>query len=264
MVLPITKAKRKKVAAKRAAADVLTPEDVAAARHWPQSGLRGHPARRHPRASLRPPLAGAARRVRATARRNFNRHLKRRGRREWLSRRPLLRNPSIQDRKRIMYMPPDPLEIHPQDLSAAAVATPVVAPSSNARPTGRATPSAAAGASNSTTEQVCFVCERPMRQKGLARRQFCCKRANRRFTANPEQFWSVWNPPGRGVADAGRKALRSAHSTGLKSGAKPGRAWRLVAGPGADLHPINLVIPLDPETAARNRRANAATGPRPL
>ena len=30
MVLPITKAKRKKVAAKRAAADVLTPEDVAA------------------------------------------------------------------------------------------------------------------------------------------------------------------------------------------------------------------------------------------
>ena len=26
---------------------------------------------------------------------------------------------------------------------------------------------------------------------------------------------------------------------------------------GADLDPINLIIPLDPETAARNRRANA-------
>jgi hypothetical protein len=30
-----------------------------------------------------------------------------------------------------------------------------------------------------------------------------------------------------------------------------------VAGPAADLDPINLAVPLDPETAARNRRANA-------
>jgi hypothetical protein len=30
-----------------------------------------------------------------------------------------------------------------------------------------------------------------------------------------------------------------------------------VAGPSATLDPVNLTIPLDPETAARNRRANA-------
>jgi hypothetical protein len=33
-----------------------------------------------------------------------------------------------------------------------------------------------------------------------------------------------------------------------------------VAGPAADLDPINLAIPLDPETAARNRRANHRYG----
>jgi hypothetical protein len=32
----------------------------------------------------------------------------------------------------------------------------------------------------------------------------------------------------------------------------------VVAGPAADLDPINLITPLDSETAERNRRANAA------
>jgi hypothetical protein len=39
-----------------------------------------------------------------------------------------------------------------------------------------------------------------------------------------------------------------------KSGLKPGRAWRIVAGP--DVPEINLRIPLDPETVARLRRTH--------
>lgn len=43
---------------------------------------------------------------------------------------------------------------------------------------------------------------------------------------------------------------------GLKIDTKRGRPPRIVAGPAADLHPLNF-LPLDPETTARNRRANA-------
>jgi len=48
----------------------------------------------------------------------------------------------------------------------------------------------------------------------------------------------------------------SAHSTGLKTRAKGRPTWRVVAGPAVDFDPINLKIPLDPDTAARIRRAN--------
>ena len=47
----------------------------------------------------------------------------------------------------------------------------------------------------------------------------------------------------------------SARKSGLKTRAEDRPTWRVTAGPGADLHPINLAIPLDPDTAARARRA---------
>ena len=50
---------------------------------------------------------------------------------------------------------------------------------------------------------------------------------------------------------------RKPHSTGLKTRTKSDRAWRITAGPVAGLDPINLQGPLDPDTAARTRRANA-------
>jgi hypothetical protein len=62
------------------------------------------------------------------------------------------------------------------------------------------------------------------------------------------------------VADATRKALTSAHKTGLKIGTKRDRPLRVIAGPVATLDPINLAIPLDPQTAARIRRANEQAG----
>ena len=104
---------------------------------------------------------------------------------------------------------------------------------------------------------VCIVCERPMRQKGRRRRQFCRKRCQSEFHRYPGQFLSRFTLPLGRVPDAGRNAPTSAHSTGLKTRAKSGRAWRVVAGPAADLDPINLAVALDPETAARNRRTNA-------
>jgi hypothetical protein len=51
-------------------------------------------------------------------------------------------------------------------------------------------------------------------------------------------------------------ASRSAHSTGLKTGQKSGRAWCKVAGP--DLPEINLQIPLDAELVARQKKRHAA------
>jgi hypothetical protein len=65
------------------------------------------------------------------------------------------------------------------------------------------------------------------------------------------------------IADLGKSGThhaerppRSAHSTDTKKRAKGRPTWRIVAGPTADLDPINLALALDPQTAARVRRAN--------
>jgi hypothetical protein len=116
--------------------------------------------------------------------------------------------------------------------------------------------------------KICVVCERPVHSKA-AQQRFCSNRCRSAFRRHTERFSSCFTPPCRGVADATRKALTSAHFTGLKTDAKHGRPWRVVAGSAAGLDPINLAIPLDPETAARSRRANqrywaaaALSGPR--
>jgi hypothetical protein len=100
---------------------------------------------------------------------------------------------------------------------------------------------------------ACLTCERPMRPKA-AQQRFCSNRCRSTFRRHPEQFWSRFTPPSTPLADATRKALGSARKSGLKSGAKPGRAWRVIAGPVPP--DINLQVALDPETAAGNRRAN--------
>jgi hypothetical protein len=56
-------------------------------------------------------------------------------------------------------------------------------------------------------------------------------------------------------AKTGERPPRSAHSTGLKTGSKSGRALRKVAG--RDLPEINLRIPLDPERVSRLDRDHA-------
>jgi hypothetical protein len=99
--------------------------------------------------------------------------------------------------------------------------------------------------------KLCLVCERPLRRKAEQQR-FCsskCKFACRR---HPERFLGVW----ANVPAAQRTPPTSARKSGLKTRAKGRPTWRIGAGPAADLHPINLAVPLDPQTAARARRAN--------
>ena len=55
------------------------------------------------------------------------------------------------------------------------------------------------------------------------------------FKTNPEQFYGLRYP----YSPVAHNGKRSAHSTGLKSGPKSDRAYRVIAGPG-DLDPANL------------------------
>jgi hypothetical protein len=105
--------------------------------------------------------------------------------------------------------------------------------------------------------KLCLACERPLRRKsdGKAGRpaQFCSPKCKFAFRRHPARFLSVWTQtPG-----AQLNTLGNADSTGLKSRSKRGRAPVIIAGPAADLHPLNF-LPLDSETAERNRRVNAA------
>jgi hypothetical protein len=93
----------------------------------------------------------------------------------------------------------------------------------------------------------CVVCEAEL-SPGPANRQICWrKKCRAELRKYPQTYqWSK----------SGERPPRSAHFTGLKTRAKGRPTWRVVAGPAATLDPINLAVPLSPETAARVRRAN--------
>ena len=75
-----------------------------------------------------------------------------------------------------------------------------------------------------------------------------------RISPRSRAVFGRWGGPATTLPDAVRNAVRNAHSTGLKINTKRGRPPRIVAGPGADLDPINLAI--DTETFAHVRRLN--------
>jgi hypothetical protein len=99
--------------------------------------------------------------------------------------------------------------------------------------------------------KVCIVCERVLKARGRRPRQFCSERCRSTFRRFPAQFCA----PATTLQGATGNGSRSAHSTGLKISHSADRPWRVVAGPTPPA--VNLRIPLDPETAARVRRANA-------
>jgi hypothetical protein len=94
----------------------------------------------------------------------------------------------------------------------------------------------------------CLVCGVQFTRKATERRRVCWRsKCQYEFKHHPGSYFSDAYP----IAEQGLKtevrpsstgtsdnASRSAHSTGLKSGPKSGRGFRIVAG--ADLHPINL------------------------
>jgi hypothetical protein len=94
----------------------------------------------------------------------------------------------------------------------------------------------------------CVVCEAEL-SPGPANRQICRRKACR-------AEWRKFPQTYQGVK-FGERPPRSTRKTGLKTGTKVGRPYRQIAGPG--LSPISLrlaSLPLDPEFAARIRRAN--------
>jgi hypothetical protein len=92
----------------------------------------------------------------------------------------------------------------------------------------------------------CLVCEKPCSAKART----CGRRCRLELRRNPAKYASGYTPTGERRADA-----RSAHFTGLKTAPAGDRAWRVIAGPTPP--EANLLVPLNLETAARARRANA-------
>jgi hypothetical protein len=155
-----------------------------------------------------------------------------------------------------MYLPPDPLELHPAGFIRRRCRNPRCGAKLKCETDKPRDAFCCVGCFDQYYRTVCLVCERPMRQKGRRRRQFCRKRCQSEFHRHPERFFARWGGAATTLPDAGRNGPGSAHSTGLKTDTKRDRAWRVVAGPAAGLDPINLAVPLDREAAARSHRAN--------
>jgi hypothetical protein len=99
----------------------------------------------------------------------------------------------------------------------------------------------------------CLVCERPIERK-TKRRQICNRsKCRHEFQRHRERFSSTRYQ----TSVLGHNGIGSAHSTGLKTGSKVGRPFRLAAGPALSSTALRLAaLPLDPGLAARLERAN--------
>jgi hypothetical protein len=95
------------------------------------------------------------------------------------------------------------------------------------------------------------VCEQLFRRK-TSRKVVCSRESCRhQIKRYPEKYAPLWVSKGVAHNDA-----RSAHSTGLKIGTKSDRPYRVIASPGADLRPINL-LPPEPSDCEIQKRAAA-------
>jgi hypothetical protein len=100
----------------------------------------------------------------------------------------------------------------------------------------------------------CRVCERPIDHK--TKRRLVCKRSECRheFQRRPECF----SGPTSSGSGLGHISSRNPIKPGLKIGTKPGRPFRIVAGPGLTETSFRLAtIPLDPQFATRLDRLHA-------
>lgn len=99
----------------------------------------------------------------------------------------------------------------------------------------------------------CLVCERQFDRK-TTRRQVCNRQKCRgEFRRHRERYFGTRYPE----SVLSQNASGSTHSTGLKTGTKSGRPFRIVAGPVPVPAGINLRIPLDPEFEVRLTRVHA-------
>jgi hypothetical protein len=146
-----------------------------------------------------------------------------------------------------MYMPPDPLEIHPAGFIRRRCRNPRCGGKLKRATDKPRDAFCCVGCFDQYYRTVCIVCDRPMRQKGRRRREFCCKRCQSKFHRSPERFLSRWKGAATPLPDAGRNAPRSAHLAGLKTGTKRGgplarigpRDWPIDLIGGTDLRLSN-------------------------
>jgi hypothetical protein len=90
----------------------------------------------------------------------------------------------------------------------------------------------------------CLICEKPCSAKA----QTCSRTCRSELRRNRAKYPSRYYPTGERRADT-----KSARGMGAKMAPAGDRAWRVVAGPTPP--EASLLVPLDPETAARVRRA---------
>jgi hypothetical protein len=81
-------------------------------------------------------------------------------------------------------------------------------------------------------DRHCRVCETVISPQKTKPRAVCWRsHCRHEFQRHPEQYFGARYPS----SPVGQISSRSAHSTGLKSDAKSGRGWRVIAGPADDL-----------------------------
>lgn len=103
----------------------------------------------------------------------------------------------------------------------------------------------------------CLVCDRPLRQHGRRQRRFCTHKCQQVYHRNPERFSRREGVAATTLPDARRSAPKSPTKSTAISPDFSDLPLRVVAGPADSLHPLNLVVPPDAETALRLGRANA-------
>jgi hypothetical protein len=92
----------------------------------------------------------------------------------------------------------------------------------------------------------CRVCEALFPPKTKRRRVCGRAKCRYRFKRHPEDFYGASYPSGPVAHNASRNPIKP----GIKNGAKPGRPFRIVAGPADDLDPINFTSPPEPRRAS--------------
>ena len=86
-----------------------------------------------------------------------------------------------------MYLPPDPTEVHPAGFIRRRCRNPRCGAKLKCETDRLRDAFCGTGCFEQFCQNVCIVCERPMRQKGRRRRQFCSA-ASQNFTVIPSSF----------------------------------------------------------------------------
>ena len=98
---------------------------------------------------------------------------------------------------------------------------------------------------------ICPVCGDRFDRKTNNQRLCGRRKCRNEFRRHSERFSGSGYPSAGAVIQSLNSSIKSKPKTGLKLG----RAWHIVAGP--DVTELNLRVPIDPSTVARQKRSHA-------